>query len=55
MTKHDDLSTDPKKWSTEKLIREREHGMPAVVEEYNRRSNEAHDYLQNAFKGQVIK
>jgi hypothetical protein len=38
MGKCDDLSTDPRKRSLEKLIRERKNGMPAVDAEYERRT-----------------
>lgn len=37
MTKHDDFSCDPSKWSQDKLLKEKRNGMPAVVAEYDRR------------------
>jgi hypothetical protein len=40
-TKYDDWSCDPSKWSWDKLRRERKNGMPAVVEEWDRRMAEA--------------
>lgn len=36
----DDFSTDPRKWSYDKLRRERPHGMPAVLAEWSRRMDE---------------
>ena len=36
--KHDDFSTDPEKWSLDKLIAEVRNGMPAVVAEGRRRT-----------------
>lgn len=40
MARHDDLSTDPRKWSYEKLKAERKNGMPAVLAEWKRRYEE---------------
>lgn len=34
----DDLSTDPVRWSWWKLVQEIPHGMPAVVQEFERRN-----------------
>lgn len=38
MTRHDDFSTEPRKWSPKKLNAERKNGMPAVLAEYERGS-----------------
>ena len=40
--RNDDFSCDPRKWSFDKLRRERRNGMPAVTAEWTRRMEE-HD------------
>lgn len=37
----DNFSTNPSKWSLSKLIHERQHGMPAVVAEWERRTSDS--------------
>lgn len=41
--KHDDFSSNPRRWSWQKLLAEKKNGMPAVVAEYERRMSENED------------